>query len=433
MAEAPITATIFAYQVGFGDCILLRFTYEDQSRRHLLFDFGTTGLPEHAESTQMLQIAQDIRDKVRDGDPAARLDVLVATHRHADHISGFATKNGQGSGDIIKALDPRVIVQPWTEAPEAPVDWLGPAGQDRHQAFAGRRTSLAAMQTVAGHAAAYANQNRARLPKAIADQMAFIGQDNLSNLSAIQNLQSMSGRHEYVFHGCDPKLADVVPGIEAHVLGPPTLGQTEAIRKQRSSDPDEFWQLAPKRVADATGGGGTGRLFPDAPSIPATRLFLEQRWLARRVDEANADLMLGLVRALDDQMNNTSVILLLRAGDKTLLFPGDAQIENWAYALQSDLAPLLDEVDLYKVGHHGSRNATPKSMWARFAKRGGADKAGRLTSVLSTKHGKHGTESSHTEVPRKTLVSELDAQSELFSTERLADDKLYQEIEIALR
>ncbi|MBC7047469.1 hypothetical protein G6O52_26440, partial [Salmonella enterica subsp. enterica serovar Heidelberg] len=46
MSAAPETATIYAYQVGFGDCILVRFTYPGGSLRHMLIDFGTTGLPE---------------------------------------------------------------------------------------------------------------------------------------------------------------------------------------------------------------------------------------------------------------------------------------------------------------------------------------------------------------------------------------------------
>jgi beta-lactamase superfamily II metal-dependent hydrolase len=39
--------------------------------------------------------------------------------------------------------------------------------------------------------------------------------------------------------------------------------------------------------------------------------------------------LLRIVTALDHAMNNTSVILLIQAGDRRLLFCGDAQIENW--------------------------------------------------------------------------------------------------------
>jgi len=270
------------------------------------------------------------------------------------------------------------------------------------------------------------------LPFALARELAFIGEDNLKNLSAVKNLQAM-GKNVYVYHGSDSGLGAVLPGIQVTVLGPPTLRQTDSIRKQKSRDEDEFWMLAPKRLGDALSAEQEDQpLFPDAKTIPGKRLYTEQRWLARRIDQTAGELTLSLVRALDAQMNNTSVILLFRAGNKSLLFPGDAQIENWRYALQSELAPLLNDVDLYKVGHHGSRNATPMSLWKRFEKRNPKPGPDRLTSVMSTKHGKHGSESKHTEVPRRSLVDALDAESNLHSTEQLPTGKLYDEVTIPL-
>ena len=71
-------------------------------------------------------------------------------------------------------------------------------------------------------------------------------------------------------------------------------------------------------------------------------------------------------------MNNTSLILLFEVNGKKLLFPGDAQLENWSYAVKdADDADatraLLADVDVYKVGHHGSLNATPKKLlWEAF-------------------------------------------------------------------
>jgi hypothetical protein len=144
---------------------------------------------------------------------------------------------------------------------------------------------------------------------------------------------------------------------------------------------------------------------------------METRWFLKRLDAVRAGELLQIVRTLDDQMNNTSVILLFEVGEKKLLFPGDAQWENWSYALsRGDVRELLKDVDVYKVGHHGSLNATPKSMWKLFEKRGPAGKKGRLKSFMSTRKNKHGHAENHTEVPRGPLVDELEAKSDLFST-----------------
>src|SRR5262245_14830092 len=121
MPTVPKQVVIFAYQVGFGDCFLLRFRYP-QRDRHVLVDFGTTQMPEGAGADPLLAIARDIAEKCN-----GSLEVVVATHRHADHISGF-TRNtrGTGPGDIIRALKPKLVIQPWTEQPDLATDATGP-------------------------------------------------------------------------------------------------------------------------------------------------------------------------------------------------------------------------------------------------------------------------------------------------------------------
>jgi hypothetical protein len=82
-----------------------------------------------------------------------------------------------------------------------------------------------------------------------------------------------------------------------------------------------------------------------------------------------------LALQLDSDTNNTSLALafeLVESG-RVLLFPGDAQVGNWlswdplTWTLTSggesrtvSSHDLLASTVLYKVGHHGSHNATPR-------------------------------------------------------------------------
>lgn len=120
------------------------------------------------------------------------------------------------------------------------------------------------------------------------------------------------------------------------------------------------------------------------------------RWFIRRLRDLRANQLLEIVKFVDEAMNNTSVIMLFEAGNEKLLFPGDAQIENWQFALDAAkkdpvLKKLLENTTVYKVGHHGSRNATPKSLWESFKNKSeDKNKSGRLKTVISTMEGKHG-------------------------------------------
>ena len=152
----------------------------------------------------------------------------------------------------------------------------------------------------------------------------------------------------------------------------------------------------------------------------------------RRLRSVRSERLVQIVRELDAALNNTSVILLFEVGNKKLLFPGDAQIENWSYALSHrHVRRILADVDLYKVGHHGSRNATPRSLWSLFTRRSTTVGPGRLRTVLSTMAHKFGEVDRGTEVPRASLVKTLRAQSDLFSTQDI-QGKLYEDICINL-
>ncbi|MGH9721587.1 MAG: hypothetical protein ACRD8O_15370 [Bryobacteraceae bacterium] len=421
----PRSLRLTCYNVGFGDCFLLSFEYAKTSR-HVLIDFGSTALRRGTPEARMLDVARDVALRCQ-----GKLHAVVATHRHKDHISGFATKkNGKGSGDIIAALKPDVVIQPWTEDPKAERDALKPTRgpQDANLSLV---AALYHMHGFAEAALGEALRPDSPLLPVARKQIAFLGDDNLSNRSAAVNLQTMGRKNYYVYFGSKSGLEEVLPGVKTEVIGPPTLEQSESIRKQRARDKDEFWQFASFWASAAQAGKvarKNGNLFPRYAAYPRGAAPFEARWFVDRVHASYSEQLLSIVRALDDQMNNTSVILLMEAGGKRLLFPGDAQIENWNFALSNEkVRKRLAAVDLYKVGHHGSLNATPRSLWKLFERRSPKEKDGRLQSVVSTMPGKHGDPRKGTEVPRKLLVEALTQETQYFSTEKLKPSELAKE------
>src|SRR5579862_8336136 len=99
----------------------------------------------------------------------------------------------------------------------------------------------------------------------------------------------------------------------------------------RSRDPDQFWQLVSNSVRFAAGrpSAASNSRARRPPAVPS-----EARWFRDRLQRLTGQQVLEIVRTLDQQMNNTSLILLFEVFGKKLLFPGDAQIENWSYALE---------------------------------------------------------------------------------------------------
>jgi len=420
---APTSITIRMYNVGFGDCFLVTFHYAKQDR-HMLIDYGSTAAPKNVRGKYMTPVAKDIQKQCN-----GKLDILVATHRHRDHISGFAT-DGEGTGKIIASLDPDFVIQPWTEDPNAKTNALTATASSYTKGKADAKTltahflgSLEDMHRVAGMAAGLAASDPRLARSNAGKQLAFLGEDNLKNLSAVQNLMALGKQANAFYVNAGMTLNSLLAGVKITVLGPPTLEQSEAIRKERAKDPNEFWQFrsfwaAQGMTAENFRGASGGTLLPHARPLRRSAYPPNARWFIEQARRIQADQTLELVRDLDSVMNNTSVILLLEVGNRKLLFPGDAQIENWSFALSNKKwKALLEDVNLYKVGHHGSLNATPKSLWALFRHKGAEDASDRLETLCSTKSGKHGSVASGTEVPRKVLVDELKKDSQFDSTE----------------
>lgn len=425
-APKPVKAVLKTYNVGFGDCFLFSVEYDNGDERRVLIDCGSMKSPPNTKNWIKKVVTSINEECGGDKDNPGKLHVVVATHRHKDHISAFASKT---TGGMLEAMNPDIVIQPWTEDPDIPEDATAPLDRDNTPTTA--RRSLAMMNLFAENLFGQKGESKSlshleRIDEKTFQRLSFIGEDNVRNRQAVERLIKMGkgGKARYVHAKMPLDLSDLLPGVEIEVLGPPTTEQWADI-KQMARTHEEFWHIAALSSMQAGSGG------PDPfPNIAGEKASRDQAWVRYRLKRVELNRLYRIVTTLDRTLNNTSLILLFRVGDKSFLFPGDAQIENWSFALGDDeVVEKLKDVDVYKVGHHGSLNATPKSLWEHFEKKGKKSKPGRLTTVLSSLDGKHGKVENKTEVPRRTLVKALKSNSDLVHTQELDAAKLFERLE----
>lgn len=376
--NAPRAIELFVYQVGFGDCVLMRFVYDDRPR-HVLVDFGS------ASTDKLLPVAEDIAGKVREN--GGTLEAIVASTLRTDHVSGFGI---DAAWKELETLKPKLVLRPHTKRAASAREFARTAQQEVERRGAAVKSSDDDHDELSDGLDTFGvTASRA---------LRFITRANVETEAAEHNLSRVK-RQERLSLGDATKLEALLPGVRVHVLGPPKPRQ------------DEGGYLGVSSGAVSWSNDGTP-LFPHAKKVNVRALPKSVRWFTRRLDTMRGDQLLELVRSVDDGVSNASLILLFEACGKKLLFPGDAQAASWAQALATKgVAELVRDVDVYKVGEHGSRNGTPRSLWNAFSKRGSG-----LVTVLSTMERKHGTKQAGTEVPRTALLEVLQAESRLVCT-----------------
>jgi hypothetical protein len=416
----PKAVHVRAHQCGFGDTLLISFEYAEKlddgrRERHILCDFGSTRWPKKSPPSH-LAIAESIAERVTK-EKGGRLDVIVLTHRHKDHISGFGDPR---AGEIIASLEPRLVVRPWTEDPDLPATAKGPkALGDNSKAF------LANMSAAEDFAAEVHQSLKGAAGNTWRGALAAMAAHQIPNQAAIDRLNELAEKADlgatYLYAGKKSGIEEAVPGIDVAVLGPPTPDMWPRVTGERADDP-EYWLTQQGRLRTMLAGAVEPE--PEPVTVPGEKVPPGPvRWLVEKMRGEQTTSLLRIVETLDDAMNNTSLILYFSVGARRLLFPGDAQIENWSYCLQPGKAAALGadlaDVDLYKVGHHGSRNATPRQLvegWRKSRR--------NLTSVMSTMPGVHGKREA-TAVPRATLIAALEELGTLARTDELAAGELY--------
>lgn len=369
------------YRPGLGDCFLLTFQPDTGDEAHVLVDIGTVG---QGGGAPMEEIVQDLV-AVTGGHLAA----VVATHEHADHLSGFPRLAEAG----VTADEAWVA---WTEDPADPLarqlqnyrgDLFTAAAQGAAALDAGPREGLLGV-----------------LRAGVRDLMAFNGLvvaegaplpaaakgDGLKKtIDAMMRsaLGLARGGPRYLSPGdvVEPAFA---PGVRVHVLGPPR--DEAAIRQLGRHGSPDLYELAAVLGVALPDAPGSAQPFDAGLGVPLDRAaalggvaaaYEAEPW--RRIDEATLGAGAELALQLDNATNNTSLVLAIEVGDEVLLLPGDAQLGSWlswpgvSFAVQEGGKrrtvtgeDLLRRVTFYKVGHHASHNATARSGLELMAGRG---------------------------------------------------------------
>jgi beta-lactamase superfamily II metal-dependent hydrolase len=343
-------ARIRMYNVGFGDCFLLSWPGPDRTVK-VLIDCGShrQGAGPHKIEKVVERIVEDVRES--DGTP--RIDVVVGTHRHQDHVSGFDSP----LWDDVAVTE---VWMPWTEHPTDP------------EARRIRETQSRAAKRL--HAEASIASALPAEEELLRESLLALSANSLTNAQAMETLHhGFKGRPKRRFLPTETRRRKsfetaCLPGALVHVLGP-------------SRDPDVIRDMNPPagqsylRMTEERESHGEGPWSPFRPLWKVTREEMERdhahlmperpNYLRtiHNLGEMDSEIRLDLAVQLEKGVNGTSLVLVFEIGRACLLFPGDAQWGTWRVALEDpDWRNLLARTSFCKVGHHGSHNATPKEL-----------------------------------------------------------------------
>jgi hypothetical protein len=355
-AKPPI-CTVRMYCHGLGDCFLIRLI-EGTKKFHIMIDGGILmGTPGKTE--RMTEVFDSIH-----ADTGGQIDLLVLTHEHYDHVSGFAIAQ-----PAFDRLTIKTVWYAWTEDPD---DKLG-----------------VKLQELKNKAAFVVDNVLNRLDsssrvKGAVDQLmdAFGAKGSSGTREGMIHPAELAEQVEY------RKPGETLPrfGAKFHILGPPRTAQI--FRSDPSSKDSEVYeeplhafglrnlmgamQAVEGMVQDEA--ADQGRPFDHRYNLSIDRLKefypdYEDDWCKyRRIDREWEDLVGQLALALESDTNNTSLAFALELSDqRVLIFAADAQVGNWLSWHDQKYGPgpeketmeaLFRRTVFYKVGHHGSHNAT---------------------------------------------------------------------------
>lgn len=407
------------YKGLLGDCFLIRLVAGDKAS-HILIDCGLL-LGSKDQEKRAKKIAEDIARTCK-----GSLDLLVVTHEHWDHISGFA----QASEIFFDQAKLRIenLWMAWTEdladpdakALRAKFDAAGP----QLAAIAQRLANEPIPGLDAGPVPDDPEDAKTRRVRRVLNGLdGFLGASTVNGkLSGREIFEKLKTQSIQPPKYLAPVQKDRVttkgnvvqtPGAvttRAFVLGPPR--DTKRLFKDKpSNNPDkQETYLETPTMGDALikfAAGADVFALEESPFAPqycrreltkiteaitkneppgdADNQWLLERYFAtdipaadeqrrkmvdrRRIDGDWLGAAGALALKLDSDTNNTSLVLAFELPDNTvMLFAADAQVGNWLswhdqkyvddQNREHSAQSILERVRFYKVGHHGSHNAT---------------------------------------------------------------------------
>jgi hypothetical protein len=380
MTAPDAGVTVRMYRQGLGDCFLLAFPTRGGGRPcYVLIDCGVLlGTEDAAE--KMKKVAASLREAT-----GGKIDVLVATLEHWDHVSGF-----QQAKEVFDRIEIGQVWAAWTEDPNDPA---AQRLRDR------RETSLRSLHAAAQGLRQGGDENSAGSLESVLEFFGELGKDGRP-VTLQETMAYVLGRGNppHYWHPGDRPELPGVGGARVYVLGPPRAENLSppadpAAPGDSPLDSEASFGVAALAAGSALKPGEEDlrtlsfpfdmdfRVPPEEarqdPFFQASYFGVagqpSEHELAWRQIETEWLTSAGhFTLQLDSDTNNTSLALAIELvpSGKVLLFAADAQESNWLSwhklqwpreggpATPVTVAELLHRTVLYKVGHHASHNAT---------------------------------------------------------------------------
>jgi len=379
MSDA-ITTKIRMYRMHeLGDCFLLTFDNSGKES-HVLIDCGSFRNSKKS-ADKFKEITSDISDIVGD----KGIDLVVATHQHNDHMSGFE----YGKEDFEEIGINQVFLS-WLDDENDPLALdIGEQHDKVIKKLSGIRETLKESRFKG-----LDDSIRLALDDVV-DERSFKPDKSLTG-KATQFLKKVGDNPiQYLRPGQIIDVPNVSnDAVRIHVLGPPRnykAIRSKNPRKGESYDKhlnnilfsiDEMSNaLSDQTIDENFPFNKKYREFPNKRgqaiknTIQQYRRYKKEEW--RTIDFDWLAMSKRFALHLNSYTNNTSLVLAfeLVQAKKILLFVGDAQAGNWRSwdtiewdekDKPFDLDTLLRSTVFYKVGHHGSHNSTSKKALDRM-------------------------------------------------------------------